>query len=54
MCAVPLVPDVALISLETDIDETAAKNTTALKLGGGFVTEMFPWFATEQPPTPVV
>ena len=54
MCAVPLLPDVALMSLETEIDVTGAKNITELKFGGGFVTLSWPLFPAGQPETPVV
>src|SRR6202521_4273270 len=38
MLAVPLMPDVALMSFETETDITGAKKPTLLKFGGGLVT----------------
>src|SRR5258708_7506218 len=49
MLAVPLVPEVTLMSLETITDVTGAKKTTALKFGGGFVTEIWPLLPIGQP-----
>ena len=42
MLAVPFVPELTFTSLETETDVTGAKNTIALKLGGGFVTLIDP------------
>ena len=49
MFAVPLTPEFTLISLETEIDVTGAKNTAALKAGGGLVTLIDPLLSVGQP-----